>query len=114
MSNAPKKSCRLGEPNRIRNGTDRTSGQPTDRAEGRTTTPCNMLSADRANAARAWWRDGDGKILTLGAFMSLAADELVRRTLRENPEFKLPPDCAFEFTRIEKQTTKQNATVQTQ
>lgn len=83
-----------------------------DRTEGRTTVPCAMLSADRAKATLPWWRDGEGKPMTLGDFFSLAADELVRRTLRENPNFKLPPACAFEFTRLENQTTKQNTTPQ--
>lgn len=101
MATTAKKSCRLGTPNpRNRNGTDLTAGQPIERGNGRTTCSIEVKSAVRSNHARLWWWDAEGKTLSQGAFISLAVDELTRRTLKEHPDFKLPPDCTFDFTRV--------------
>lgn len=83
-------SCRINDA-----GTALTSGQPIRRLAGRTTCALSAVSDARVEAARLWVRSESGKAQTKQDFISDAIDMAVRSLLAANPDFKLPPACAF-------------------
>jgi len=73
----------------------RTGGTGKTARSDRTTCVLGSIHMDRTDAARNWVRDGRDRPLSREAFIDLAIDELTQRLLRENPDFRLPPSCAF-------------------
>ena len=95
---AARRVCRAA----MATGTNLVSGQPMrrrirsgkDMGDGRTTRALAQVVIGRADLARLWLAK-NGRPMELTPFLEDAINASVRSVMASNPDFKLPPWCAF-------------------